>query len=200
MTTRHARNPVHDPEIRAELHRVLQRRHRRSPTRIVDEMTLNHGSSRIDVAAINGRLEGYEIKSEADSLARLSRQASAYGRIFDRLVLVCAERHLVEARATLPAWWGIEAAEPRGEASTPRLRLVRAPGANPVVEAEALVALLWRPEMLAALVERGRARGLRSAPRRELRAALLEATDERELRRLVRETLGARRGWLARRS
>jgi hypothetical protein len=188
-------NPVRDPEIRAELHRSLRNRHRSGPSRIVDENTLLGGASRIDVAAINGRLEGYEIKSEADSLVRLMSQASAYARVFDRLTLICAERHLGDALDKLPPWWGIEVAhEHHGR---PRLQRKRTPKANRSVDPEALVSLLWRPEMLSALEARGVARGLRSAPRRVLRVALLEAMGAQDLRRLVRDSLCARKGWLA---
>jgi hypothetical protein len=187
---------MRDPEIRTELHRRLQLRHDSDPNvRIVDEMSVLTGECRIDVALINGRLEGFEIKSAGDSLARLPRQAMAYGRVFDRLTMVCAERHLEAALALLPEWWGIELAEQRGT----RTRIVRkrAARANPAVEPRAVAQLLWRSEVLAALEGMDAARGLRSKPRRTLWSALVEATPSRELRALVREALRSRRGWLA---
>jgi hypothetical protein len=187
---------VRDPEIRAELHRRLRARLGESPqVRVVDEMSVLRGARRIDVAVINGRLEGFEIKSEGDSLARLRRQADAYGRVFDRLTMVCAERHLEATLAQLPEWWGVEVAEQRGA----RVRIVRrrAARANPGVEPGAVAQLLWRSEALAALEERGAARGLRGKPKRALWTALAEVLGPRELGTLVREALRARRGWLA---
>jgi hypothetical protein len=187
---------VRDPEIRAELHRRLQLRHSSDPNvRIVDEMSVLTGECRVDVALINGRLEGFEIKSEGDTLARLPRQALAYGRVFDRLTMVCAERHLEAALALLPEWWGVEVAEQRGA----RTRIVRkrAARANPAVEPRAVAQLLWRSEALAALEDMDAARGLRSKPRRTLWSALAEVAPRRKLRALVREALRARRGWLA---
>jgi hypothetical protein len=187
---------MRDPEIRAELHRRLSQRHTSGErVKIVDEMPVLTGACRIDVAVINGRLEGFEIKSEGDSLARLPRQALAYGRVFDRLTMVCAERHLKAVLALLPEWWGVEVAEQRGT----RTRIVRkrAARANPATESRAIAQLLWRSEALAALEEMDAAHGLRSKPRRTLWSALAETASQRELRALVRETLQSRRGWLA---
>jgi hypothetical protein len=187
---------VRDPEIRAELHKRLQLRHANDENvRIVDEMGVLTGECRIDVALINGRLEGFEIKSEGDSLARLPRQVQAYGRVFDRLTMVCAERHLEAALSLLPDWWGIEVAEKRG--SRTRIVRKRAARANPDIEPRAIAQLLWRSEALAALEHRDAASGLRSKPRRTLWWALAEGMPRRELRALVREALRARRGWLA---
>lgn len=186
---------VRDPEIRAELHRRLRLRHVDDPSvRIVDEMNVLTGECRIDVALINGRLEGFEIKSERDSLARLPRQAEVYGRVFDRLTMVCAERHLEPALALLPEWWGVEVAEQRGGGT--RIVRRRAPRANPDLEPRAIAQLLWRSETLAALEGMSAAQGLRSKPRRTLWAALAETTPRRELRALVRDALRARRDWL----
>lgn len=187
---------MRDPQIRAELHRRLRGRlGEGSEVRIVDEMNVLRGRCRIDVAAINGRLEGFEIKSAGDSLARLDRQADAYGRVFDRLTMVCAERHLEAVLAQLPEWWGIEVVEERRAS----IRIVRRrpARANPGVDLQAVVQLLWRSEVLAALEQMDAARGLYSKPRRTLWAALAEALGPRELRALVREALRARRGWLA---
>lgn len=187
---------MRDPEIRAELHRRLRLRHGGDPdVRIVDEMGVLAGECRIDVALINGRLEGFEIKSDGDSLARLPRQAVAFGQVFDRLTMVCAERHLESALNLLPDWWGVEVVE-RHRTST-RIVRKRAARANPTVESQAIAQLLWRSEALAALEARDGARGLRSKPRRTLWSTLAETTPRRELRLLVRETLRARRDWLA---
>lgn len=187
---------VRDQDIRAELNRQLDQRHAGDPdTRVVNEMGVLVGSSRIDVAVINGRLEGFEIKSERDNLSRLPRQALAYGRVFDRLTAVCAERHVAHAREVLPPWWGIKIAEPDGES----VHIVQQRGAraNHMVDPGAVAQLLWRHEALDLLDSLGRARGLRSKPKRVLWTALVEALPPRELRAMVRERLRARKGWLA---
>jgi hypothetical protein len=187
---------VRDLEIRAELHRQIRGRHGDDPSvRVVDEMGVLTGERRIDVAVINGHLEGFEIKSERDSLDRLPRQAAAYGRVFDRLTVICAERHLDKAMACLPVWWGIDVARPNGTGV--RIAHKRLPKANRELDPRAIAQLLWRQEALDALEELGCAKGLRSKPRRVLWQALAEALAPRDLRTLVRERLRTRRGWLA---
>jgi hypothetical protein len=185
---------MRDPDIRAELHRRLRRLHEEAEdVRIVDEMGVLTGECRIDVAVINGRLEGF--KSERDSLDRLPHQAEAYGRIFDRLTLVCAERHLEKALATVPGWWGVEVAKAQGEAV--KIIRVRTPRANRALDSRAIAQLLWREETLGALEELGAAKGLRSKPRAALWTALAEEMPARDLRTLVRNRLRARSDWLA---
>lgn len=185
-----------DADIRAALHERLLRRYGRDPeVRVVNEMTVAGGRSRVDVAVINGRLEGFEIKSEGDSLKRLARQAEGYGRVFDRMTIVCAELHLKQALEVVPPWWGVEIAKPDPN-GTVRIIQQRAPRANRRVEPEAVAGLLWRGEALAALETLGIADGLRSKPRRVLWAALVEQMAPTKLRALVREALRARTSWL----
>lgn len=187
---------MQDLEIREALHERLRRRHSGDPnTRVVDEMAVLRGECRIDVAVINGRLEGFEIKSARDSLDRLPRQAAAYGRVFDRLTMVCAERHLCNVLATLPEWWGVEVAQEGEEAV--RIVQERPAKVNREVESRAIAQLLWRGEALAALEELGLARGLRSKPRKVLWAELAEALPPNKLRAVARDRLRARRSWLA---
>lgn len=188
---------MRDSEIRTVLHRRLAAREAgNGHVRIVDEMSVLAGECRIDVAVINGHLEGFEIKSERDTLERLPRQVEAYSKIFDRMTMVCAERHLKSVLSTVPSWWGIEVAklDRTGSVKLVRRREARA---NRDVEPEAIARLLWRGETLAALVELGADHGLRSKPRQALWTALVAALPKNKLRALVRERLRARKGWLA---
>lgn len=178
------------------LHKRLRKQHQEDPAvRVVDEMSVLRGRCRIDVAVINGRLEGFEIKSERDSLERLPRQAAAYGRVFDRLTMICAERHLDSALATLPEWWGVAIVQEKD--GTARIMGKRPARANRNVEPQAIAQLLWRGETLAALEEIGAAKGLRSKPRRVLWDTLADALPPSKLRALVRDQLRARQNWLA---
>ena len=43
-------------------------------TRVFEELGLCQGDARVDVAVVNGSIHGFEIKSERDSLDRLSNQ------------------------------------------------------------------------------------------------------------------------------
>lgn len=189
-----AETPLRDSDIRAALHDRLGARHRDdSETRIVDELGVLMGDSRVDVAVINGKLEGFEIKSDRDRLARLPRQAEAYGRVFDRMTVVCSERHVAGVSRCVPDWWGLEVATiVNGQPRITRLRPTRA---NPGVEAGAVVQLLWRDEAMDELEKLDRATGLRSKPRRVLWDALATALPARTLRAVVRERLRAREDW-----
>ena len=61
------------------------------------------GSSRIDVAAINGHITGCEIKSARDDFARLTRQVEIYSAVLDVAILVVeGDRAICRATAVLP--------------------------------------------------------------------------------------------------
>jgi hypothetical protein len=153
------------------------------------------GESRVDVAVINGKLEGFEIKSDRDRLDRLPRQAKAYGRVFDRMTIVCCERHVQAASGSVPAWWGVEVA--RSGTGRTQIARVRPARANPGVEASAVVQLLWRDETLNELEKLDQADGLRSKPRRVLWDALAAALPPKTLKAVVRERLRLREDWRA---
>ncbi|HHY79514.1 MAG TPA: sce7726 family protein, partial [Thermoanaerobacter sp.] len=50
-------------------------------TIFVNELDICFGTARIDVAVINGKMHGFEIKSEQDNLERLPAQIEAYNKI-----------------------------------------------------------------------------------------------------------------------
>lgn len=74
---------------------------------IVDELWVPVSNERADVAVIGRGMDGFEIKTERDTLKRLPRQMVAYGRLFDRCTAVVAERHREHAEDVLPDWWGL---------------------------------------------------------------------------------------------
>ncbi len=188
---------MRDADVRSALRATVLARHLRDPsTLVVDELGLDQGAVRVDIAVVNGRLHGYEIKSDADTLDRLPTQAAAYSRVFDRVTLVAGLRHLDKAAALVPPWWGLRAAEANAGGGV-RFRCVRPELANPDVDLAAVAALLWREEALALLVAEGRARGLASKPRRDLCAALVATLPAAQLRRSVRDALKTRTTWRA---
>jgi hypothetical protein len=185
---------MRDLDVRRALHETVLAAHRGEPdTLVVDELGLECGDVRVDVAVVNGSIHGYEIKSDADTLERLPAQAEVYSRVLDRVTLV-AGKHLDEAAALVPSWWGLARATERpggGVRVVPR----RAAKRNPNVVVGSVVMLLWRDEALAILEAHGRARGLRSKPRRAVYAALAKLLPHDDLCRVVREALRARKGW-----
>src|SRR5689334_5301680 len=103
---------MRDADIRAALRRHLDFEHSGDGTRVVEELGVSQGQVRIDLAAINGSLIGYEIKSDRDTLARLDEQQRIYSQVFDQVTIVTHGDHLERVRRQVPRWWGIiEAAE-----------------------------------------------------------------------------------------
>jgi hypothetical protein len=160
---------------------------------VVPELELCRKSARIDLVVINGSLDGYEIKSERDTLRRLPNQVKAYGRVLDQVTIVCASRHTDRVRDLVPSWWGIT------EATNPglkiQLRCLRAPTVNPSVDPTAVVQLLWRGELLAEVCELQGPRGLSRRTRHQLGELLASELPVEELCRRVRDRLRARQGW-----
>lgn len=187
---------MHDLDVRRALHETVLAHHRADPnTLVLDELGLNWGAIRVDVAVVNGSIHGYEIKSDSDTLDRLPEQAAMYGRVLDRVTLV-AGRHLAAAERQVPHWWGLcEAAEVApGQV---KLRSVRRARTNRNLDLEAVAMLLWRDEALAILEETGCAAGLRGKPRRALYAALVDRLTASRLRSKVRQALKQRPSWRA---
>jgi hypothetical protein len=186
-----SRGPLvaHGPEavVREALrHRVLEET--AGARDLVDEFWMPRSNERADLAVIGRWLDGFEIKTDRDSLRRLPRQAAAYGRVFDRCTVVVAEKHVERAGQMLPEWWGITTAHVNGSVSFVTVRQARA---NRDVDADILVRLLWRNEVVLALVNLGVEPDPR-ASRQSLWHALLNSATLTQLRGAVRRALVTR--------
>ena len=100
---------------------------------------------RFDAAAIiGGEVHGFEVKSEADSLARLTHavpsQITTYSMVCDRVTLVAAPKHVARALAIIPTWWGVLRVTPVG------LVCERISERNPGDACVRLARLLWTNE------------------------------------------------------
>lgn len=110
-------------------------------TLLVHEMSLPSERLRADIASIKPRsLVGYELKSCADRLDRLSRQIPAYEEVFDYCHVVVGRVHLEPVREIVPPWWGIQTVTKDGQ----RLFTVRRSRPHNNVRADVFVRLLWR--------------------------------------------------------
>jgi hypothetical protein len=179
---------------RAAYARLLHHATQCPDTLVIDELGIDHGSCRIDIAVINGHIRGLEIKAEADTLTRLPHQVAAYGEIVDKASLIVARRHLDAALPMIPAWWGVILAtrSAGGGVVFSRMREERVNrNPNPIT----LSRLLWRPEIQELLRELGHTERALRAPREVLYNELATAMPRRELARRVRETLKRRVAW-----
>ena len=164
-----------------------------SGTLIIDEVGLCGGTARVDVAVVNGTINGYEIKSESDTLERLPGQQEIYSKILDTVTIITSENHIKKVRKQIPTWWGImEVLEGFDGIS---FRVIREPASNPSVDPYALVQLLWRDEAIGILEKRGLSEGILGKPRRVLWQKLVDSLSVDELRDVVRERIKARTNW-----
>ena len=162
-------------------------------TVIFEELGIQNGFSRIDLAVVNGELHGFELKSDRDTLSRLPQQTETYGRVFDRLTLVVGERHVRRAIEMVPDWWGIRVA--RVESDRVHFRDLKVAITNPSLDPISVATLLWRDEALLLLEELGDATGMRSKCRAEIYSTLGESVDLNNLRDRVRQCLRQRPNW-----
>ncbi len=183
---------MHDVHVRSALVRRLSAHFAYdSSTVVVHELGIVQGRVRVDLAAINGRLHGYEIKSASDTLERFERQVEAYSRVLDFAVVVAAEKHAERAARACPDWWGVWVAA--GKSDELELEVARAETENPAPEARAIAELLWHDETLALLDLRNASTGIRSKPRRHAWDRLCDVYSLEEIRDAVRASIKGRR-------
>ena len=99
---------MNDSQIISNFHtQCLQKYHDSFNTLVIDELVIKYGKNRADIAVINENLIGYEIKSDEDTLNRLTGQIKAYNDVFDKATLVVGERYSRQIKEKIPDWWGI---------------------------------------------------------------------------------------------
>jgi hypothetical protein len=151
---------------------------------LVEELGVEHGGARVDLARIGAGLEGFELKSDFDTLDRLAHQMHAYHGVFDTLTLVSTDTFLVQAEKLLPAWWGLWRVA-RTSTCTLALEVVRKASVNPRQDPRSVVALLWRDEAALLLEKLSGTRMPANASRARLYDVLVDGTAADTLRREV---------------
>lgn len=180
-----------DTSIRLALRlRLLLKHADEADTVVIEELGLCRGQVRVDVAVVNGLLHGYEIKSDRDCLRRLGVQVEVYGKVLDQATLVVGDRHMLEALAIVPAWWGVLYVHPT--ATGLRFKTVRRARKNPRRDPRALVELLWLDDAIALLEERNAVRSVRGKPRRIVWDRVCDHFGIDEIAAAVRAKLKAR--------
>lgn len=164
-----------------------------SPCLIIEEMGIDHGRSRIDVAAMGSFVYGVEIKAASDSLARLPQQVVHYDKLVDFAHLVLTAKHVDAALVATPPHWGLILAESAENHIS--FRVIRAAIRNFAREPETLARLLWRDEALAVLVSLGLDRGFRTKPARVLHRHLATVMDLDALSSVVLNQIRRRSSW-----
>lgn len=186
---------MNDPIIRRNFHRKrLRKYHADKNTIVIDELGLNHGKNRADIAVLNGLMVGYEIKSDHDSLYRLEEQIKSYNAIFDKVNVIVGLRHIKNIHNYIPGWWGIIIAS-KGLRNAVKFDLMRKSSRNEQLNPISIAKLLWRDEVIQLLKQRQIPSRLLRQPRSFLYEILVDLVDIVELRTSVRETLKMRNNW-----
>ncbi len=187
--------PTTDLIIRSALMEDLKKRHAQDKKlRIIEELGVNHGTSRIDIAVVNGMMHGYEIKSDQDTLQRLPEQMNIFNAVFDKVTLVVGKSHLYNAINMVPDWWGITVAKIDLNGSV-IFNLIREGENNKEQDGISIARLLWREEALKILEEAGKAIGLYSKPRDCIYEKLSIYFDKETLGKKVRDKIFFRPEW-----
>lgn len=134
---------LHDRDIREPLFDFLEEHY--GKTRFLEEIQM--GNSRADIVMVTpDAVCGIEIKSDADTYARLGRQIPDYDLYFDCNIAVVGTSHAQHIKEHVPEWWGIITVELDGGKFD--FYYLRKPAANPKMLWDKKIGLLWRPELV----------------------------------------------------
>jgi len=185
-----ANNLTCDKQIRAALiSELIKQNESKEHTKVIPELTLPNESVRVDVAVINGIMHGYELKSDVDTLHRLSNQVIAYNLVFDRVTLVVGRTLAASAIDIIPNWWGVTVAKTIPEQEELLLIPIRDAGYNLNQDLVTIANLLWKSEAIDCLTVIGKEAGYISKPKNVVCKRLIECTDAQQLKALVRDKL-----------
>lgn len=181
--------PTNDLMIRNALKKKLGKEFSdEGRTKIVEEFGIHHGEVRADVAVINGKLHGYELKSDLDTFNRLPNQIRYYNLIFDKITLVVGKTHIYKAIYTVPDWWGIKLAK-LNKKNHVQFVEIREAYQNTTQSSLAIAQLLRKDEIISVLAEKGIRKGLKSKPCSFLYQVLIQNFSLEDLKDTVRSKL-----------
>lgn len=189
---------VYDKDIRKVLYKkflTTKEFTNDSSTLVIDEFDVCRGSSRVDIAVINGKIHGYEIKSEQDTLERLPSQMNDYNKVFDKVTIVTGEKYVDKVFDIIPDWWGISYVTTKNNNLI--LKRKRTAKINKDINILNLLQLLWKDELIKLLNLHGITKGLKSKNRMSLARIASENIDEKDIKIFVKKQLKERKDWRA---
>jgi hypothetical protein len=127
-----------DKEIRSAL---ISRITKYKDCRLFEEVTVPSGKARADIVAVNGHVVAYEIKSDFDSIRRLTTQIPEYDQNFEMNYVVVGLRYAETIDAIIPEHWGLIVAE-KTRVNTVRLSFKRKAKLNPNLSFKYFLSLL----------------------------------------------------------
>ena len=185
--------PIAETEIRKALLDLLGDT-KAEDSLLIEELTLESGGARVDIALISDKLLGFEIKSDFDTLDRLSNQIHSYNRVFDEITLVAGKTFIDIALKILPSWWGLIEAS-RDEMVFVNLKQVRLTKLNAQQNSQSIASLLWKEEAINLLKQEGQ----KGAPLRlnklKLYELIAQSVSKEDVKEWVTSTLRSRTMW-----
>lgn len=174
---------LYDKDIREPLFDFLEELY--GKIRILEEKRI--AGSRADVTMVTeDALFGIEIKSDADTYARLASQTLNYDRFFDYNYVVVGTSHAHHIADHIPDYWGIITVEDVEQ--TADFYILRKPSKNPHVNAADKLTILWRPE-LAKIQEKNQMAAYKQKSKKFVQEKILEQVPAERLWRQVSEEL-----------
>ncbi len=185
-----------DKDVRQAVKNKILKAHINDPsTLVIDELGLDHGRNRVDIAVINGELHGYELKSDSDNLLRLPQQSMAYSSIMDKVTLVVGEKHAQEAINIIPDWWGIKIAT-MNHRGIVNIVTYRRNKKNKDIDPFELSKLIWKEEALALLAIKIKVDWrIRKLTRKDIYKLIVDTFSLDEIRDNTRAILKSRINW-----
>ncbi len=133
---------LHDKDIREPLFDFLEQTY--GKIRVIEEKRM--GRSRADIVMVRpDNLTGIEIKSDADSYARLEGQVRDYDKYFDYNYIVIGSSHAFHVEEHVPDFWGIITVE--YVENMVDFYVLKEAGRNDKADVKKQLHFLWRPEL-----------------------------------------------------
>lgn len=174
---------LYDKDIREPLFDFLEEAY--GKIRLLEEQVM--GKSRADVVmVVPDALYGIEIKSDADTYARLQRQVDDYDLYYDYNIIVAGTSHATHIKEHVPEWWGIITVEQEGEKVD--FYFLRRPQKNPKMDWGHKIEILWRPE-LSHIQEQNRMYAYKQKSKRFVADKIVETVPEEILKTQLSQEL-----------
>lgn len=184
-----------DRSVRKSFHNsILKTAHADMDTIVVDELGLKNGNVRADIAVLNGKMVGYEIKTDKDTLKRLQHQILAYNEVFDEIYIVTGMRYLAKVIQIIPQWWGVFLIE-TFDGEDFRFKKYRKAKKNKQKVCLGIAQLLWKDELIEILKSNYNFNLKGRMTKQNLYTVLQENSDANKLGKIALKYLKCREGW-----
>ncbi|HFD1717823.1 TPA: sce7726 family protein [Enterococcus faecium] len=182
-----------DFDIRQALIQKLNMENTGNDYKIIEEFVICDGEARADIATVNGIMKGFEIKSDVDSLVRLTKQIEKYDATFDKCTIVVGKKYKEKIEEKVPEHWGIIFAY-RNRLGGVSLKNIRSASFNKNVTERALLDLIWSNE-IKSFLKKNEIRGYSNKNKFQLVELIEKNFSLPAVKSFARETLKNRQDW-----